>query len=142
MNNLLLVLIALSLCFSGCQNMRPLNDEEQLRQLVKQIAEAQIAGDKATLEKVLANDYTEKPLYGGSMTKAQVIAAVKPLKGHNVSFPEMNVVINGDKAVVTGRTEDTIEMGGSAGKWTEKWTFTSDFEKRNGVWLAVKTVHK
>jgi hypothetical protein len=89
-------------------------------------------GDKATINKFLADDFTHFE-DGKSYSKAWFLEKAKPLKGIN-TFDIENVKLSweGETAALTGIGVIHTQNGS-----TMRWRFIDKFVKRDGQWQAV-----
>ena len=96
-------------------------------QLEREWVRAAATQDRATVERILADDWTSTDFRGKTVTKAQ---AISELQGANVSassieLGEMKVRVAGTTAIVTGRDRSL------------RYAWMDVFLKRNGRWQAV-----
>jgi len=96
---------------------------KRIVELEQQWAAAQQKGDRAVLNRLLADDYKYTDLNGATGTKAELLASLQPAGGSNPSAPETaskyEVRVYGDTAVVTHNAvfravdkEQTVEARG------------------------------
>jgi hypothetical protein len=104
----------------------------ELKEAEGKITEANIKGDKTTLERMLADDYIAIAADGKSYNKAQTLASTEPAEGvASWSIDGAKLLSYGrDVATLTGiitfRTQDMVE----------RQQFTDSFIKRDGRWQA------
>jgi ketosteroid isomerase-like protein len=125
------VLIALLVCsFISGQSV-----DQQLKKLENDWAQAEVKKDFATLDRILADDYTFTDPDGKVFSKAQTIASFK--SDQNVvtdeAVSELAVQVYGDAAVVTGLSKETLK-GQTRG---DVYRFTDTWVKRGGAWQCV-----
>ena len=112
--------------------------ERHLRDIEEQLAKAWVAGDRAFIEQVLADDWSVTDLTGRVLTKAQVLEeafAANDRRVVSMRITGIGVRAFGDWAIVTGRTDAAGEYLGEAVTVTLR--FTDVFVKRDGRWQAV-----
>ena len=114
--------------------------EQALMQMERDWTQAGLKKDVATLDKIIADDWTAFDFQGKPETKAQVIADLKSGSSFSqtVELGEMKVKVFGDTAVVTGSDmeKSTYKGKDSSGKYV----WTDVFVKRNGRWQAVSSM--
>lgn len=106
--------------------------EQELIALDKKLADAEAHGDAATVEKILATDYTLVDTTGRVVTRAQAIAGLRSSeRAHAASTTtsDYSVKIHGDVAIMT----HAATMKG-AGEATERLRTTHVWVKRDGRW--------
>jgi ketosteroid isomerase-like protein len=113
--------------------------EQELLKLEQDWSNADLKGDVAVLDRILAEDWRITDNDGAIRIKAQTLAAFKSgeIKISSMVSDDMKVRVYGDAAVVTGR--DTVK-----GMWLgkdisgqERWTDT--WIRRDGRWQCVAT---
>ena len=108
-----------------------------MRRLVLMWDEADVKGDGATIDRLLADEFT----FVGGVGKAQFIAAMKAKSPD--SFIEsavssnVQVQVYEDMAVLTGL--DTIKGKNKGQPYTSKYLYMDVWIKRGGRWQCVKT---
>ena len=80
-------------------------DRESIRKLEDQRYAAMIAGDAATLDKLLADSLVYTHSYGGADGKASYLDGVRAKQWvyKKIERPKENIQLHGDCAVVTGQ---------------------------------------
>lgn len=112
--------------------------EESLQVLQQVLAKAWVAGDRATIERVIAPDWTTTGPDGSVRTRKQVLSEVFETRVHRIqrmTIDEVEVRPFGDAAVVSGRTHALGEFNGQS--YNVRIRFTDVFIKRRGEWQAV-----
>lgn len=112
-------------------------DEEAIRLIERQYIQANVDGDTATLDRILADEFTIRSRRGFT-TKAERLALLenpgfefKAIKTDNVK-----VEVNGDSATVTG--EASVESRRYDEVFASpSYRFTRIYEKRDGSWKIV-----
>ena len=120
---------------------RPDNRTEQdIRRINSQMAEAGLHGDKATAERLIANDYLYTGMDGSTRTKAQIIKDMQPLPT-NVKYSSRleDVVIRdfGGTAVMSYRMVEDVEVNGQRN--SSQYRSTDVFMRRRGTWQLIAT---
>ena len=77
------------------------SEEQVVSQLKRELAKAYVQGDAKTLERILADELTDTT-DGLVLTKQYHLKYLSPRNGLTVDFPNMNVRVYGNAAVVTG----------------------------------------
>jgi ketosteroid isomerase-like protein len=112
---------------------------ETLKQLERDWADAERAGDSDKIAQIVADDWTGINNEGSKLTKEQLIARIKSgkVKTECVELGPMEVKVLGDVAVVQG---SDVEKGTTNGNYTSGELVWMDvFTKRNGKWVAVRS---
>ena len=118
-------------------NARDAKVSEELRKLVQAWDRADVAGDTATLDRLLADEFS----FVGGQSKAQYLAALKlnpaDLTIESAVSTDVQVQIYGTTAIVTGL--DTISGHNKGEAYTNRWLYMDVWVKRSGRWQCVKT---
>src|SRR5437773_601504 len=108
---------------------------QELRKLVQAWDRADVAGDTATLDRLLADEFS----FVGGQSKAQYLASLKSkpadLTIESAVSTEVQVRIYGSTAVVTGL--DTISGKNKGASYTNRWLYMDVWVKRSGRWQCV-----
>lgn len=115
------------------------NVEQALIKLEREWAEALVKADTATLDRLMADDWSMTTWDGQIRTKAQSIEEVKSgvVKFEAANVDNLKVRTFGDVAVVTlGQTEQGKNKGKDS---SGRFRYTDVWVKRNGRWQAVAT---
>lgn len=109
----------------------------QLKAIEAKWIEAEVHGDAAYLDSILAPDFTYTSPNAQVLNRAQLMEAVKSGKAklEAGSVSDMTVRVYGDVAVVNG-TYTEHDAGKAA---SDEGRFTDTFVRKNGRWLAVAT---
>ena len=112
---------------------------QALTQMERDWAQAMAKRDQATLDRILAADYSSTNADGEVSTKAQGDADIKAgvLKYDSFVVDDMNVRLFGDTAVVTGRS--TLKGSYKGKDISGQNRFTDVFVRRDGRWQVVTT---
>ena len=113
------------------------NDEQAVRQLLKEASAALTRNDAAALDRIYADSYTLINEFGVLTTKAPRLAAIKSgeLKFESVRFDEVNVRLYGNTAVATFRVTSKGQLKGQA--IGGQFLATSTYVKMKGRWQLV-----
>lgn len=119
----------------------PTDSNESLKQelirIQNQLNEADIAGDKETFNKLLADGYLFF-INGKSYSKDWLLKNVEPKKGVTVTQKNVKLSLDGETAILTGITVTQYPNGSSVSS-----NFISKFVKHDGLWKKVSdTVSK
>ena len=112
--------------------------EESLQALQQVLAKAWVAGDRATIERVIAPDWTTTGTDGSVRTRKQVLSEIFEARVHRIqrmAIDGVEVRLFGEAAVVSGRTHALGEFNGQ--RYDVRIRFTDVFIKRRGEWQAV-----
>jgi ketosteroid isomerase-like protein len=111
--------------------------DAELRNLVRMWDEAFVRSDAATLDRLLADEFT----FVGGLNKAQYLASTrsKPpdLSIESAVSSDLQVQVYGNTAIVTGL--DTISGKNRGQPYTNKWLYMDVWIRRDGRWQCVKT---
>jgi hypothetical protein len=111
---------------------------ETLEELQQVLAKAWVAGDRATIERVIAPEWTTTGPDGTVRTREQVLGEIFETRVHRIqqmAIDGVEVRLFDDAAVVSGRTRALGEFGGQ--RYDVRIRFTDVFIKRRGQWQAV-----
>ena len=110
---------------------------QELRKLVQAWDRADVAGDTAALDRLLADEFS----FVGGQNKAQYLAALKSkpadLTIESAVSTDVQVQVYGSTAVVTGL--DTITGKNKGESYTNRWLYMDVWIKRSNRWQCVKT---
>jgi len=129
---------------SGGASKQPTNLEQELMRLETEFYEAYTKGDAATIERLLAEDYTHNDIRGGFKSRAAYMMYINALsdsiksgamKIDSSNLDDLRVRVYGDTAVVTGRWSARGQRGGKED--SEQLRFVNVWVKQNGRWQAV-----
>jgi len=113
------------------------SEEDEVRRMEWEWGEAFERKDVATLDRMMADEYILTDPLGNVRSKAESLAA---LKSNEVNFEstksdDVSVRINGDTAVVTGRS--TFRGRYKGWSMSGQYQYTDILVKRRGEWKAV-----
>lgn len=124
---------------TGCGTRAPAaEDDKVLAQLQQELAAAWMAGDRATIERIVAPEWSVTGPDGGRSDRAAVLAQVFETRVHRIlrlEIDDVAVKLFGDAAVVTGRTRGAGTFNGAPYEVVIR--FTDTFVRREGRWQAV-----
>jgi len=111
--------------------------EEIVLQMERDWTRADLTKDASTLDRILADEWTEIDYDGRTVTKSMVLADMKNGSAQITAIEtgERKIRVYGNVAIVTG--SDT-EQSNDHGKDTSgKYVWTDVFLNRNGKWQAI-----
>jgi len=113
--------------------------EDEVKQIEIEWGEAFERGDLATLDRIMADDYILTDPLGNVRNKRESLAAIttKDVHFQSTKSDNVNVMINGDTAVVTGRS--TFKGRYKGWSMTGRYQYTDVLVKRKGCWQAVSS---
>lgn len=120
--------------------MRAGDDKQQLAALYERMYKAMIAKDSTVLDEVHADDFVLVHMTGMHQSKPVYIRAIMDgtLNYYSAVTEELDVDVDGDKAVITGhsRVEAAVFGGGH-----HTWPLSLRFEarKENGIWRFTRS---
>lgn len=108
-------------------------------QMERDWANAMMRGDMATMDRIVASDWTLTDPMGYTHTRAQAMADLRSgdLKFESTIPGDVQVRVYGDTAIVTGMTTDRGSYKGM--DISGDYRFTDVFVNRDGKWQAVST---
>jgi ketosteroid isomerase-like protein len=115
--------------------------EARLRAIQQDLVTAWIKADRATIERLLAPDWSLTDPAGAISTRAKVLSDAFDRKVHRLLSGEITDVevrlVGADAAVVTGRTRATGTYEGTP--YEAHIRFTDVFERHGTDWRAVRS---
>lgn len=131
-----IALMQLSLVALGQTNKRTMDDKQHIEQLYKQMYQAMIAKDVATLDTILDDSSVLVHMTGTHQPKKDYLREIKngTLNYYSVEDDEISITVNGDKAEMTGRSRVNAAVYGG-GRHTWRLQIRSKLIKKNGRWL-------
>ncbi|HMD48377.1 MAG TPA: nuclear transport factor 2 family protein [Bryobacteraceae bacterium] len=111
--------------------------EQTLINLERTWNEALLANDLATVDRILAEEWTGIDYRGATATKEETLAQLRSGESRNefVELGDMNVRIYGDTAVVMGTdSEKSVYQGENS---SGRYAFMDVFVMKDGRWQAV-----
>ena len=115
------------------------NPEEEIRQIEIEWGEAFERRDMAALDRLMLDEYVLTDPLGNVRSKAESLAAIESneVVFESTTSDNVHVRINGDTAIVTGRSS----FRGRYKRWsmTGQYQYTDVLVKREGSWKAVSS---
>ena len=117
-----------------------MTDKEQIEALYREMYEAMVRKDTATLDRVHADDFVLTHMTGMHQSKQVYIRSIAngTLNYYSAEHEQMDINVNGDRATLTGRSRvNAAVFGGGRHTWRlqlhfglvkeddGKWRFTS-----------------
>ena len=114
-----------------------ISTEDEIRRIEIEWGDAFEQRDMETLDRLMADDYILTDPLGSVRTKAESLAAIENNEVHfeSTKSDNVNVRINGDTAVVTGRS--TFRGRYKGWSMAGQYQYTDVLVKRRGSWQAV-----
>jgi ketosteroid isomerase-like protein len=113
-------------------------DVARLREIQEELASAWAARDRATIERLIAPDWSVTHVEGQRLTRADVFRMMFESDANQMepsTVDEVDVRLFGDAAVVTGRTHARGSLSGVP--YDMRLRFTDVFVRRPAGWQAV-----
>ena len=141
------VLSMLSVSVAACQSRNPsvsqqtlsdkkMSDKEQIEKLYREMYEAMVRKDTATLNRVHADDFVLTHMTGMHQSKQVYIQSIAngTLNYYSAEHEQMDIKVNGNHATLTGRSRvNAAVFGGGRHTWRLQLSF--QLVKRDGRWL-------
>ena len=137
-----IVLAAVSIAVSQKRDERPIQNsvEQELRRLEDEWLNSYLSGDKATFDRIVAEDFTGTDESAKVRSKTEERELVQPTPGPagvTLTNEDVKARIYADTAIVTGRIVSKTQTGGSSASINFQSRFTDTFLKRQGRWQVV-----
>ena len=140
------VLLPLSACTTGGTKMPSststtissvdaMTDRKQIEQLYSEMYQAMVEKDTVTLNRVHADEFVLIHMTGMRQSKQEYIQAIAngTLNYYSAEHEQMEILVDGDKATLTGRSRVTAAVfGGGKGTWRLQLRFK--LVRHNGHW--------
>ena len=113
-----------------------MDDKSQIKALYREMCDAMVTKDTATLNRIHADDFVLVHITGMRQSKREYINAIADgtLNYFSAEHEQMEIDISGDSATLTGRSRVTAAVfGGGRGTWRLQLSFK--LVKREGQWL-------
>jgi ketosteroid isomerase-like protein len=139
----LVVLIGPALEGQAARNQATVIAEQEIRQHLREWDEAYQHRDAQKLAAFLADDFTLTDATGAVLNKGQYLMSI--VKAPDFSrvtswaSEDVTVQVNGDKAVVTGRSPVKGRGRGKAQAIAGNYRFTDQWVRQQGTWKAKET---
>lgn len=120
--------------------MRADDDKQQLAALYERMYKAMIAKDSTVLDEVHADDFVLVHMTGMHQSKPVYIHAIMDgtLNYYSAVTEELDVDVDGDKAVITGHSRvEAAVFGGGRHTWPLSLRFEA--RKENGTWRFTRS---
>lgn len=117
--------------------------EANIRAQLRAWDQAYEGRDASALGRILTDDFTLTDASGAVLTKAQYLMSI--VKAPDFSrvtswaSEDVSVQVNGDKAVVTGRSAVKGRARGKGQALAATYLFTDEWVRQDGVWKARQT---
>jgi ketosteroid isomerase-like protein len=111
-------------------------DEQELRKLEDEWLGSYLRGDKATFDRIVADDFTgtdESAVFRNKAQERDVVQAPPPSIKSSLTNEDLRVRVYGDTAIVTGRIVVKTQLPGQA-EIGFQTRFTDTFLKRQAGW--------
>ena len=112
-----------------------MTDKEQIEALYREMYEAMVRKDTATLDRVHADDFVLTHMTGMHQSKQVYIQSIAngTLNYYSAEHEQMDIRVNGNKATLTGRSRvNAAVFGGGRHTWRLQLYF--DLVKEDGKW--------
>ena len=105
----------------------------------QEISEVINKKEVSILNRILTDDYHLISANGDSESKFDFLSDVQKGRAGTFGKPEnMQIQVNGDRAIVTGEREESIPVNSSRVQ-TARVHFTDTFVRRAGEWFLIQT---
>ena len=113
--------------------------QQSLMSLEQEISEVINKKEVSILNRILTDDYHLISANGDSESKFDFLSDVQKGRAGTFGKPEnMQIQVNGDRAIVTGEREESIPVNSSRVQ-TARVHFTDTFVRRAGEWFLIQT---
>jgi len=139
LNTLSAVAVCLTLAQAIAAEEKAGNDEQIIKQLEQEWADALLKRDQAAIDRITSADWVLTDPKGRLIAKAQADADLKSgtVKFESIKLDELKVRVYGDTAVVHGL--ETRKSSYKGKDTSGQYRFTDVFVNRNGRWQAIAT---
>src|SRR5262245_31945846 len=129
------IFLSISASAQSARSDRDLKAEREVRELVRLWDEAYVKGDTATLDRILADEFS----FVAGPGKAEYLASFKTrnLMIESAVSTDIDVRVYGDTVILTGM--DTITGKNKEQVLLTKWLYMDVWIKKNGRWQCVRT---
>lgn len=114
---------------------RAMDDKQQIEALYREMYEAMVRKDTATLNRVHADDFVLTHMTGMHQSKQVYIQSIAncTLNYYSAEHEQMDIKVNGDRATLRGRSRvNAAVFGGGRHTWRLQLSFR--LVKHNGRW--------
>ena len=112
-----------------------MTDKEQIETLYREMYEAMVRKDTATLNRIHADDFVLTHMTGMHQSKRVYIQSITngTLNYYSAEHEQMDIKIDGDRATLTGRSRvNAAVFGGGRHTWRLQLSF--QLVKRDDLW--------
>ena len=112
-----------------------MSDKEQIETLYREMYEAMVRKDAATLNRVHADDFVLTHMTGMHQSKQVYIQSITngTLNYYSAEHEQMDIKVNGDRATLRGRSRvNAAVFGGGRHTWRLQLSF--ELVKHDGRW--------
>ncbi len=137
MRKAMLSVVAAALAASAAGAYAAATPGDELVQLEANWSKAMVAGDYATVDKIIASDWVGQNHTGKPLNKSEFMAMFKDGKVKMAAMKNHDVHVRmfGEMAVVQGADDEkSVETGKDS---SGSYTWTDVFQRRDGHWVAV-----
>lgn len=115
-------------------------DEDQLREAHRQMLAAMLERRVTALGALLADEFVLTHMTGYRQPKLEWLEAVQSgqMRYHTAKDRSVDVEVNGDTAVLVGKSVVSATIYGARGTWSLQ--LTTRYQRRHARWIAVDTV--
>ena len=135
--SVLIVCLAVAQAIAADKKGKSGSDEQIIKQLMQEWADALVKGDQAAIDRIESADWMLTDLEGMLVSKAQAEVSLKSgsVKFESFKLDELKVRVYGNTAVVHGLAtrKSTYKGKDTSGQYRS----TDVFVKRNGRWQAI-----
>lgn len=112
-----------------------MDDKQLIEALYREMYQAMVSKDTATLNRVHADDFVLTHMTGMHQSKQEYIRSIVggTLNYYSAEHKQMDITVNGDHATLTGRSRVEAAVFGG-GRHTWRLQLNLALVKGNGVW--------
>jgi hypothetical protein len=124
----------------GSRIMSTAVDETLLREAFRNMARTMVDARTDALASLLDDEFTLVHMNGRAQTKREWLSAIDSgqMRYHTAQERSVTVTVTGHTAVLVGRSFVTATICGASGTWDLQ--LTTDYARKNGNWIAIRTV--
>ena len=118
-----------------------MSDKEQIETLYREMYEAMVRKDTATLNRVHADDFVLTHMTGMHQSKQEYIRAIAggTLNYYSAEHEQMDIKVSGDRATLRGRSRvNAAVFGGGCHTWRLQLSF--QLVKKDDHWLFLSAI--
>jgi len=119
---------------------KAMDDKQQIEALYREMYEAMVRKDTATLNRVHADDFVLTHMTGMHQSKPEYIQSIAngTLNYYSAEHEQMDIKVDGNHATLTDRSMVNAAVYGG-GRHTWRLQMKSKLAKTNGCWLFVES---